>query len=292
MKQSHHSEFQQLQSVLLKDPQSAFLDQDNIESQWIALNYSGPPDFVRAVREYKDFVSLLQESVPELHFLPQAAATGLDSIYIRDCLLLTDNGAVLLNMGKTERRDEPEAAGEYLSSIGIPVLGEITGKGCVEGGDVVMWDKRTLLIGQGYRTNAEGIRQLRVLLQDFIEEFIVVPLPHWQGPQDVLHLMSFISPLDRDLALVYSPLMPVFFREWLLDQSVQLLEVPEDEYASMGGNVLAVAPRDCIVLEENPATRALLEKNGVKVRGYKGEEISRKGAGGPTCLTRPLIRLG
>ncbi len=292
MKLCHHSEFQFLESILLKNPQNAFQDQAGIKSQWKRLNYLGPPDFARAEEEYQGFVSLLQKSIPELHFLPQDANTGLDSIYVRDCLLLTDHGAVLLNMGKAERRGEPKAAGEYLSSIGIPVLGEISGEGCVEGGDVVMWDSRTLLIGQGYRTNTDGIRQLRVLLQDLVEEFIVVPLPHWQGPQDVLHLMSFISPLDRDLALVYSPLMPVFFREWLLAQAVQLLEIPEGEYAGMGGNVLAVAPRDCIMLEGNPATRALLEKNGVKVRLYKGEEISRKGAGGPTCLTRPLIRRG
>jgi N-dimethylarginine dimethylaminohydrolase len=129
-----------------------------------------------------------------------------------------------------------------------------------------------------------------LLVKDFIKTFIVIPLPHWQGPQDVLHLMSFISPLDRDLALVYSPLMPVFFREWLLAQGVELIEVPETEYAGMGGNVLAVAPRNCIMLEGNPQTRALLEKNDVKVRLYQGEEISRKGAGGPTCLTRPLLR--
>ena len=288
----HHSEFQPIQSILLKNPQNAFQDQGSIKSQWKGLNYLGPPDFSIAKEEYCDFVSLLEESVPELHFLPQVENTGLDSIYVRDCLLLTDHGAVLLNMGKKERRGEPGAAGDYLSSIGIPVLGEISGEGCVEGGDVVMWDKRTLLIGQGYRTNAEGIRQLRVLLKDLIDEFIVVPLPHWQGPKDVLHLMSFISPLDLDLALVYSPLMPVFFREWLLAQGVELLEVPESEYASMGGNVLAVASRYSIMLEGNPATQALLEKNGVKVRLYKGEEISRKGAGGSTCLTRPLIRYG
>lgn len=290
MNMSHHSEFQPLQSVLLKSPEEAFLSQENIDSQWEGLNYTGPPDLARAVEEYQGFVSLLQESVPELCFLPQDEGTGLDSIYVRDCLLLTDGGAVMLNMGKAERRGEPMAAGEYLASMGIPLLGEIGREGCVEGGDIVMWDSRTLLIGQGYRTTAEGIRQLQKILQNIIEEFVVIPLPHWQGPQDVLHLMSFLSPLDQDLALVYSPLMPVFFREWLLSHGVQLLEVPETEYAGMAGNVLAVAPRDCIMLEGNPETCALLRNNGVQVRLYRGEEISRKGAGGPTCLTRPLVR--
>jgi N-dimethylarginine dimethylaminohydrolase len=290
MKLCHHSEFEKIQSILLKHPRDAFISQAEIDRQWQGLNYTSAPDLARAAAEYETFVSLLQDSTPELHFLPPEENTGLDSIYVRDCLLMTDRGAVLLNMGKRERSGEPQAAGETLSSLGIPVLGEITGVGCVEGGDVVMWDAQTLLVGQGYRTNAEGVHQLMLLVKDFIKTFIVIPLPHWQGPQDVLHLMSFISPLDRDLALVYSPLMPVFFREWLLAQGVELIEVPETEYAGMGGNVLAVAPRNCIMLEGNPQTRALLEKNDVKVRLYQGEEISRKGAGGPTCLTRPLLR--
>lgn len=288
---SHHSEYQKIQSILLKHPRDAFLSQAQIGRQWQDLFYTAPPDLTRAAAEYEVFVSLLQESISELQFLPQNDHTGLDSIYVRDCLLLTDRGAILLNMGKRERRGEPQAAGEFLASHGVPVLGEITGEACVEGGDVVMWDRQTLLVGQGYRTNAEGIHQLMLLVQEFIKTFIVVPLPHWQGPQDVLHLMSLISPLDQNLALVFSPLLPVFFREWLLAQGVQLLEVPEAEYNSMGGNVLAVAPRDCIMLEGNPETRALLEKNGVRVRVSTGDEISRKGAGGPTCLTRPLVRL-
>ena len=148
----------------------------------------------------------------------------------------------------------------------------------------------TIAVGRGYRTNDEGIRQLRQLTAELIDELIVVALPHWQGPNDVLHLMSLISPVDYNLALVYSKLLPVPFREWLLAWGIKLLEIPDAEYDSMGCNVLAVAPRKCIMLAGNPRTKAMLVNEGVEVWEYEGEEISRKGAGGPTCLTRPILR--
>jgi arginine deiminase len=147
-------------------------------------------------------------------------------------------------------------------------------------------------VGKGYRTNAEGIRQLRELTKDFIKELVVVPLPHWNGPEDVLHLMSFISPVDQNHALVYSRLMPVPFREWLLEKGKTLIEVPDVEYETMACNVLAVAPGICVMIAGNPRTKQLLVESGMDVWEYSGDEISRKGAGGPTCLTRPLHRLG
>lgn len=145
-------------------------------------------------------------------------------------------------------------------------------------------------MGRGYRTNQEGIRQLTELLGDGVEEVIEVPLPHWRGPSDVFHLMSILSPVDRDLALVYSPLLPVPFREYLLARDISLVEVPEEEFESMGCNVLAVAPRVCIMLDGNPLTRERLEAAGAQVHTYRGEEISVPGGGGPTCLTRPILR--
>jgi N-dimethylarginine dimethylaminohydrolase len=159
----------------------------------------------------------------------------------------------------------------------------------LEGGDVVWVDERTLAVGRGYRTNDEGLRQLRELTADIVDEIVVVALPHWNGPADVLHLMSFLSPIDHDLALVYSRLMPVPFREWLLARGNRLVEVPDEEYDTMACNVLAVAPRKCIMLEGNPRTRELLEAEGVEVRVFGGAEICAKGAGGPTCLTCPIL---
>jgi N-dimethylarginine dimethylaminohydrolase len=193
-------------------------------------------------------------------------------------------------MGKRERRGEPSAAGEYLRELGIPILGAITGEGRLEGGDLIWLDERTLVVGQGYRTNEEGIRQLKDLTSGLVEELVVVPLPHWRGPDGVFHLMSMISPIDFDLAVVYSRLLPVPFRQWLIDRGMKLVEVPDSEFRSMGCNVLATSPRRCITLAGNPQTKRMLEDQGVGVSEYVGEEISRKGAGGPTCLTRPLVR--
>ena len=162
--------------------------------------------------------------------------------------------------------------------------------GLLEGGDVAWLDGRTIAVGRGYRTNDAGIAQLRALLGDRVDEFITVALPHWRGAGDVFHLMSIISPVDRDLAVVYSPLMPVPFRERLLAEGKTLIEVPDEEFARMGANILAIAPRRCVLLDGNPITRAKLEAAGAEVLTYEGSEISVKGGGGPTCLTRPLVR--
>lgn len=291
MKYGCSSEVEKIKSLLLKHPKEAFVNQENIEGQWMALNYWGCPDFEKAIGEYEKFVALLQEFVPEIHYLPQNANTGLDSIYVHDPVMITERGAILCRMGKEGRAGEPSAAGEFLKDLVVPILGEIKSPGKLEGGDVVQFDEKTLAVGQGYRTNAEGIRQLRELTKDFIEELVIVPLPHWKGPGDVLHLMSFISPVDRNCALVHSRLMPVSFREWLLQRGMVLIEVPDEEYETMACNVLAAAPGICVMLDGNPRTKLLLEQAGLQVLEYSGDEISRKGAGGPTCLTRPLYRI-
>lgn len=291
MKFGCQSEVGKIQRILLKHPRDAFVTQENVEAQWKRLNYSGCPDYSRAQKEYENFVELLKKEVSEIHYLPKSDKTGLDSIYLHDPVLVTKKGTILCNMGKEERQGEPAAAGEFLSELGIPILGTITGQGRLEGGDVVWLDERTLAVGQGYRTNVQGIHQLRALTRDLLDEFVVVALPHWQGPGKVLHLMSLISPVDYNLAVVYSRLMPVPFRDWLISRGMELLEVPDSEFPTMGCNVLAVAPRRCIMLSGNPRTKRMLEAEGVEVREYQGEEISRKGAGGATCLTRPLLRI-
>ena len=290
MKFGGQSEVDQIKSFLLKHPKDAFMSQDNIQSQWKELNYLASPDYDIALKEYDNFVEYLKKSVPEIYYLPQNDKTGLDSIYVHDPVIITNKGTILCKMGKERRRAEPQAAGEFLRKLGIPILGTITGEGRVEGGDVVWIDERSLAVGLGDRTNEEGIRQLKDLTRDFVDEFIVVPLPPWKGPGDVLHLMSIISPVDHDLALVYSKLLPVPFREWLLRRGIQLLEVPDFEFETMACNILAVSPRKCAMISGNPQTRKMLEDKGIEVWEYRGEEISVKGAGGPTCLTRPLLR--
>ncbi|MGD2111656.1 MAG: arginine deiminase family protein [Phycisphaerae bacterium] len=279
-----------IRRLLIKHVRDAFVSDQAIERQWQALHYRGRPHLPDAIREYDCFVTMLERLGIELHFLPVDDTVGLDSLYARDASIACANGMILCNMGKAARRTEPAAQAALFRSLEIPIHGAVTGKGRVEGGDVVWLDQRTLAVGRGYRTNDEGIRQLRVLLADCIDELVVVPLPHWRGPDDVFHLMSMISPIDRDLALVYSPLLPVPFRENLRSRGFTLIEVPDDEYATMACNVLAVAPRECIMLDGNPETRALLQDAGAAVSVFDGREICFNGAGGPTCLTRPIRR--
>jgi N-dimethylarginine dimethylaminohydrolase len=284
------SESCDLISMVVKHACDAFISEEVIESQWEELGFYSPPDFERSIEEYEYFLSLLEGFGIEIHFLSEDDSLTLDSLYPRDAAISCNKGMILCNMGKENRRDEPAALGSLFQSISIPVYGQITGDGRLEGGDVAWIDERTVAVGRGYRTNDEGIRQLKELLQDLVDEIIVVHLPHWRGVDDVFHLMSIYSPLDQNLALVYSPLMPVAFREELLSRGTEFIEVPDSEFETMGGNVLAVAPRRCIMLSGNPLTRTSLESKGVEVFEFQGREICHKGAGGPTCLTRPILR--
>jgi N-dimethylarginine dimethylaminohydrolase len=283
------SEVGRLRRVLLKTPAAAFRSDSEIGAQWRALNYLSPPDFKAAVAEYEALIGVLEAQGAELSFLPDHPDTGMDSIYVRDAAIVTDAGAILCRMGKAARRGEPAASGEGIAAGELKIRGTIAAPGMIEGGDVAWLNPETLAVGRGYRTTMEGIRQLRSLLPEGVE-VVEVPLPHWQGPDDVFHLMSMLSPIDRDLMLVYSPLLPVPFREYLLEKGCTLIEVPPEEFDSMGCNVLALAPRVCLMLEGNPITRQRLEAAGAEVICYRGDEISRKGCGGPTCLTRPLLR--
>ena len=276
--------------VLLKHPRDAFISEAVIASQWQRLGFIAPPDLPKACEEFDALVDLLQSAGAEIRLLPRDEATSLDSLYARDASIMCDRGAIVCRMGKAARSTETAAQEQALLQMSVPVLGRIEPPGTLEGGDVFWVDERTLAVGRGYRTNDDGIRQLRVLLGDSIDELIVVPLPHWRGPGDVMHLMSLVSPVDRDLAVVYSPLLPVPFRELLLDRGIRLVEVPDQEFETMGTNVLAVKPRVCIALAGNLITRQRLQAAGAIVAGYEGGEISVKGAGGPTCLTRPLSR--
>lgn len=284
------SEVGSLRRVVLKQARDAFGDPLTIDRDWKNLGYEAPPAFAAALREYERFVAVLEQAGASIEFLPPSAETGLDSIYVRDASIVCDRGVILCNMGKAARRTEPQAQRAHFLSLGLPICGAIDGAGRLEGGDLVWLDRRTVAVGRGYRTNGEGIRQLRELLGDCIDTLITVPLPHWRGPSDVFHLMSILSPLDANLLLVYSPLLPVPFRESLLERGAELVEVPDGEFESMACNVLALAPRRCLMLSGNPRTRRRLEACGVEVTEYEGSEISRKGAGGPTCLTRPLMR--
>jgi len=290
MDPSAHPETGPIGQLLLKHPREAWLDASHVRGQWKALGYTQEPDFDRACVEYDAFVAILKRFAADIRFLPADSRTGLDSIYVRDAACVTPAGIVLCRMGKELRRAEPAAVGKACHGQGWLIAGEIRGPGTLEGGDVVWLDGRTVAVGHGYRTNAEGIRQFAALVARDGVEVIEVPLPHWDGPGDVLHLMSMLSPVgERDL-LVYSRLLPVPFRKRLLDADYKLIEVPDAEYATTAANVLALAPGKCLALAGNPRTAGLLGKAGIEVLTYEGREISVKGAGGPTCLTRPVTR--
>jgi len=284
------SEYGRLRSVLVKHAREAFVGDAQIASQWRALNYSAPPEFGRAIAEYDAFLEILRTSGTQVVHLPAHAACTLDSLYPRDAAIATPAGVIPCRMGKQARSGEPRAVEEALRREHRPVLGSIEPPGLLEGGDLLWLDARTVLVGQGKRTNAEGIRQLKVLLGQSVDDVITVPLPDYPGQHDVMHLMSLVSPVDRDLAVVYSRLLPAMCRDVLRDRGLRLVEVPDEEFDSMGTNVLALGPRDCVMLEGNSKTRGVLEAVGARVQVYAGTEISLKGGGGPTCLTRPLIR--
>jgi N-dimethylarginine dimethylaminohydrolase len=284
------SEHGPLSAVLVKHARDAFVSDDAIASQWKRLNFSAAPDFSRAVDEYDRFLDIVAGRGCEIVPMPKGSGLTLDSIYTRDAAVVSADGVVLASMGKATRAAEPAAQEDELRRHGWPIAGSIAPPGHLEGGDLVWLDHRTLAVGLGARTNDEGIRQLKALLDGSFDELIVVPLPDYRGRHDVMHLMSLISPVDRDLAVVNSRLLPEAFRQRLLDRGYRLVEVPDDEYDTMGTNVLALGPRECVMLNGNPKTRTALEKAGAHVHVYEGTEISLKGGGGPTCLTRPLAR--
>lgn len=261
-----------------------------INSQWKALNYLSPPDYKTAIKEYANFESVLRDHHPEIHYFTEDKSLSLDALYCRDASIATDHGMIICNMGKAMRSLEPKAQSKVYEAAGMTVLGSIEAPGTLEGGDVAWLDTKTLAVGHSYRTNEAGIEQLKGLLNPLGIDVLVAELPHFRGPADVFHLMSVLSPVDSNLAVVYSPLMPIKFRNELLERGFEFIEVPKTELDTLGSNVLAVAPRKCIMVKGNPITEKALLAAGCIVTTYIGNEISIKGGGGPTCLTRPIKR--
>ncbi|HEY0511437.1 MAG TPA: arginine deiminase family protein [Thermoanaerobaculia bacterium] len=274
-----------LRRVLVRRPDEAFGDAD--PARW---HYTAQPDLQEARREHDALVDLLRGAGVEVIEHPEPQPDRADAIFVFDPVLITDRGAVLLRMGKALRRGEEEVLGRRLQEVGLPILGTLQGEATAEGGDLLWLDRRTLAAGQGFRTNAEGLRQLREILAPLGVEVVAVELPYFGGPEACLHLLSLISLVDHDLAVVYPPLLPVPFWRLLCDRGIHLVEVPDEEFPSQGPNVLALAPRKLLMLEGNPVTRRRLEEAGCEVLTYRGREISLKAEGGPTCLTRPVWR--
>ncbi|HET6212097.1 MAG TPA: arginine deiminase family protein [Micromonosporaceae bacterium] len=247
------------------------------------------PDTAELAAQHDAFAALLESLGCEVSVAP--ALDGLvDSCYIRDPALVTARGAVLFQMAKPVRRTEPDALADAFAAAGVPVLARLEGDAFADGGDMVWLDSETLLVGRSYRTNAAAVATLRAVLSAEGVRVESVDLPHDRGPEHVLHLMSVLSPIADDLAVVHPPLVPVPLMEDLAARSVTLVEVDPGEYATLGCNVLATRPREVVLAGGNPRTRAALERHGCTVHEYPASEISVKGDGGPTCLTQPLWR--
>lgn len=274
-----------LRRVLVRRPDATYAVED--PERW---NYAGPPDLDAAQREHDALVAALEDAGAEIVDHPVPQPDRADAIYVCDPVLMTDAGAVVLQMGKELRRGEETALAARLEELGVPVAFRLEGAATAEGGDLMWLDETTLVAGRGFRTNEQGIEQLRAGLATHGVTVLAFDLPYFNGPRACLHLGTFVSLVARGLAVIYPPLAPVGFWQLLRERGVELLEVPEEELPTMGPNVLALAPRRCLMLEGNPVIRRRLEAAGCEVMTYRGREISLKAEGGPTCLTRPILR--
>jgi N-dimethylarginine dimethylaminohydrolase len=256
-----------------------------------AFHYASPPDLARAQAQHDAFVALLERAGVEVLRHDSPLPEHADAIFVHDPVIVTRWGTIVLRMGKALRAGEEEALAEHLKEeAGVPVMARLDESARAEGGDLLWLDESNLCVGLGYRTSQEGARQLQAALRPLKVEVHAFDLPAAGGPQACLHLQSLVSLVDADLAVVFPPLAPVRFLELLQERGVSWVEVPETEMPTLGCNVLATAPRRCVMLEGNPVTRARLEAAGCEVATFEGDELCVKLEGGPTCLKRPILR--
>ena len=257
-------------------------------ARWREAGWRAAPDAGRLAAEHEAFCAQLDAAGTEVVVAETSPESGLDAVYPYDPALVTDRGALLLRPGKDSRLGEVDALGDALERDGVPIAARLEAPATVDGGDTLWLDAGTLVVGRSYRTNDEGIAALPTALPAV--DVLPFDLPHHRGRAELLHLLSVISPLDDDLVVAYPPLLPTRLVELLRELEIELIAVPDEEFRTQGPNVLALGPRIALALEGNPETRRRMERAGVDVRTYRGEELSLKGDGGPTCLTRPLLR--
>ncbi len=279
-----------LRKVMVCTPQAAGWDRAERVAQSNELGFPRPPTFELALQQHRALCEILTNAGAEVFELPGSSHLTLDAVYAHDSSLPTDFGVILMNPGKRNRVPEAGRHREFCASLGIPVLGEIRSPGTTEAGDMVWIDDHTLLIGQGYRTNAAGITQMRDLLRPRGVEVVTAPLPHGSGPSQCLHLMSLISLLDEKTALVDLPWLAVETVELLKNRSYRFIEIDAAERNTLACNVLSLGLGRLVAIAENENTNRRLRDAGFEVSPFPGSEICINGAGGPTCLTRPLLR--
>jgi N-dimethylarginine dimethylaminohydrolase len=271
-----------LRRVLVRPPHAADF------AAWREFGWHAEPDAEKIADEHAAFCEALRKAGAEVVLAETEVVGDPDAIYVFDAAIVCDRGAIVLRPGKEGRLVETDAIAADLAQAAVPVAARLEAPALADGGDTIWLDERTLLVGRGYRTNDEGIRALEAALPGV--DVLAFDLPNLRGSSAVLHLLSLLSPLDDDLVVAYLPLLPVRLVQLLRARGIRIVDVPDEEFETMGPNVLALAPRVALALEGNDETRRRLERAGVDVSVYRGDEISRKGDGGPTCLTRPLLR--
>lgn len=274
-----------LRRVLVQRPAPPASDDD-----WRRYGYAHPVDHAQALDEHAAFCDLLASEGIEVVVQSADEPGHLDSIFVYDTSILTDEGVLLANPGKDLRRHEIDRARQAWDELDVPVIGQLEETALFEGGDAFWIDGSTLAVGTGYRTNASGIDLAQTYLQPFAVDILPVALPHWRGPDECLHLLSLISPVAERKAVVYASLLSTPFMQVLRELDWTLIDIPDEEFATQGTNALALAPDKVLILRENEGTRERLEAAGVEVLTYAGDEISHNRQGGPTCLTRPILR--
>lgn len=279
-----------LERVLVCSPRSSGWGDPRVAGRWRELGFLRPPDFHAAQAQHDALCRVLLSSGAEVLEMPPSPNLTLDAVYAHDASLPTDFGLILMRPGKGNRLPEAEQEREFCASIGVPTLGEVQSPGKTEAGDIVWLDSGTLLVGNGYRTNLSGISQMRDLLRPHGVEVLAAPLPCGPGPSACLHLMSLISLLDGETALVDLPWLAVETVELLKARGWGFIEIDVSERETLASNVLALGDRRLVAIQENPKTNQRLRDAGFEVYTFPGSEICINGSGGPTCLTRPLFR--
>jgi len=279
-----------LDRVLICSPRTAGWNHPDCVAHWQELGFHHAPNFAEAQSQHEALCRELKKAGAEVIDLPPSPNLSLDAVYTHDASLATDYGLIVMRPGKPNRVAEGSHHASFCETLDIPTLGQITPPGTTEAGDIVWLDDKTLLIGHGYRTNAEGIRQMRNLLSPKGIEVLSAPLPHGPGPSACLHLMSLISLLDEHTALVDLPWLAVETVELLRSRGFTFIEIDASERDTLACNVLALGNNRLLAIEENKKTNARLRQAGFDLRTFPATELCINGSGGPTCLTRPLLR--
>jgi N-dimethylarginine dimethylaminohydrolase len=287
---SGHSMVAPLQRVMVCSPRTAGWNQPEHAARWRDLGFHHAPDFAQAQAQHEALCRELESAGAEVLEAPPAPELSLDAVYTHDASLATDFGLVVMRPGKANRVPEGRNHGSFCARFGIPTLAKIVAPGTTEAGDILWLDAKTLLIGSGYRTNPAGIAQMRALLAPKGIEVLSAPLPYGPGPEACLHLMSLTSLLDDKTALVDLPWLAVETVELLKSRGFRFIPIDDSERDTLACNVLALGNKQLLAIAENPKTNARLRESGFDVRTFPGSELCINGSGGPTCLTRPLLR--